>query len=145
MAAERRNLAAAPNLRVTLLNEKYLALRKVFNTNPFELAAALHGAEQPHFLCIGFGRMGASIVLHILKSCVYDPAKPVMITIIDQDADAAGAAFRDANPWQMILRTSRLSRQRWRAKAKRPHSTQHSPKHRPQQLHSSRLAMTKPP
>jgi len=99
MAAERRNLAAAPNLRVTLLNEKYLALRKVFNTHPFELAAAVHGAERPHFLCIGFGRMGASIVLHILKTCVYDPATPVMITIIDQGADAAGAAFRDANPW----------------------------------------------
>lgn len=99
MAAERRNLAAAPNLRVTLLNEKYLALRKVFNTHPFELAAAVHGAERPHFLCLGFGRMGASTVLHILKSCIYDPITPVMISIIDQDADAAGATFREANPW----------------------------------------------
>jgi len=99
MAAERHNLAAAPNLRVTLLNEKYPALRKAFNTHPFELAAAVHGAERPHFLCLGFGRMGASTVLHILKSCIYDPTTPVMITIIDQDADAVGAAFREANPW----------------------------------------------
>lgn len=98
MAADRRNLAGATT-RVTLLNEKYLALRKIFNTHPFELAAAVHGAAAPHFLVVGYGRMGASIVQDNLKSCQYDPAKRVSITVIDADAEAADAAFHEAAPW----------------------------------------------
>ena len=70
-----------------------LAARKFFWDHALYSYADIRGQTRIHVVFAGFGQYAASLLLHLLRACVYKDFAPPLVTVLMSGADRARARF----------------------------------------------------
>ncbi len=84
--------------RILVFDEAQIMAREVFAKHPAHAIAERMAADRVHFAIIGFGRLGQAMAEEAIFSGIAAGLGKPMITIIDRQAAAAEAIYRESRP-----------------------------------------------
>lgn len=98
LLADRVSGVVSGAARILVFDEAQMVARDLFARHPAHAIAERVAAPRVHFLVAGFGRLGHAVAEEAVFSGIATGFERPMVTVLDRDATALGALYREGRP-----------------------------------------------
>lgn len=98
LLADRVSGVVSGAARILVFDEAQMVARDLFARHPAHAVAERMAAPRVHFLVAGFGRLGHAVAEEAVFSGIAAGLDRPMVTVLDRDASALGALYREGRP-----------------------------------------------